>query len=123
MRAEDGLTGEQVRTILTDTLVETPDMVAIFASVGREALWANDAFVTLIPIREVDKIWLVELLDEWSQGPLRGQGAARAGEVRPVAGSAHVRVRRRPRAGVRGASWPTATVTARSPPCRWWLAT
>src|SRR4051812_18452832 len=28
-RAEDGLTGEQVRTILTDTLVETPDMVAI----------------------------------------------------------------------------------------------
>ncbi|MGZ4706219.1 MAG: hypothetical protein ACXWCM_15245, partial [Acidimicrobiales bacterium] len=34
MRAEDGLTGEQVRTILTDTLVETPDMVAIFASVG-----------------------------------------------------------------------------------------
>ncbi|MGZ4718228.1 MAG: putative bifunctional diguanylate cyclase/phosphodiesterase [Acidimicrobiales bacterium] len=68
MRAEDGLTGEQVRTILTDTLVETPDMVAIFASVGREALWANDAFVTLIPIREVDKIWLVELLDEWSKG-------------------------------------------------------
>ncbi len=67
-RAEDGLTGEQVRTILTDTLVETPDMVAIFASVGREALWANDAFVTLIPIREVDKIWLVELLDEWSKG-------------------------------------------------------
>jgi len=67
-RAEDALTGEQVRTILTDTLVETPDMVAIFASVGREALWANDAFVTLIPIREVDKIWLVELLDEWSKG-------------------------------------------------------
>jgi diguanylate cyclase (GGDEF)-like protein/PAS domain S-box-containing protein len=67
-RAEDGLTGEQVRTILTDTLVETPDMVAVFASVGREALWANDAFVTLIPIREVDKIWLVELLDEWSKG-------------------------------------------------------
>ena len=57
-----------MRTILTDTLVETPDMVAIFASVGREALWANDAFVTLIPIREVDKIWLVELLDEWSKG-------------------------------------------------------
>ena len=43
-------------------------MVAVFASVGREALWANDAFVTLIPIRESDKIWLVELLDEWSRG-------------------------------------------------------
>ncbi len=66
---EDGeLSGEQVRAVLTDTLVETPDMVAIFASVGREALWANDAFVTLIPIREADKIWLVELLDEWSRG-------------------------------------------------------
>jgi len=62
------LDGEAVRTILTDTLVETPDMVAVFASVGREALWANDAFVTLIPIREADKIWLVELLDEWSRG-------------------------------------------------------
>ena len=62
------LDGEAVRTILTDTLVETPDMVAVFASVGREALWANDAFVTLIPIRESDKIWLVELLDEWSRG-------------------------------------------------------
>ena len=57
-----------MRTILTDTLVETPDLVAIFASVGREAMWANDAFVTLIPIREADKIWLVELLDEWSRG-------------------------------------------------------
>jgi diguanylate cyclase (GGDEF)-like protein/PAS domain S-box-containing protein len=65
---EDELDGEQVRTILSDTLVETPDMVAVFASVGREALWANDAFVTLIPIREADKIWLVELLDEWSRG-------------------------------------------------------
>ncbi len=62
------LDGEAVRTILSDTLVETPDMVAVFASVGREALWANDAFVTLIPIRESDKIWLVELLDEWSRG-------------------------------------------------------
>jgi diguanylate cyclase (GGDEF)-like protein/PAS domain S-box-containing protein len=57
-----------VVSILTDTLVETPDLVAIFASVGHEALWANDAFVTLIPIREADKIWLVELLDEWSKG-------------------------------------------------------
>jgi diguanylate cyclase (GGDEF)-like protein/PAS domain S-box-containing protein len=57
-----------VRGILTNTLVETSDMVAIFASVGREALWANDAFVTLVPIRESDKIWLVELLDEWSRG-------------------------------------------------------
>ncbi len=62
------LDGEAVRNILSDTLVETPDMVAVFASVGREALWANDAFVTLIPIRESDKIWLVELLDEWSRG-------------------------------------------------------
>ncbi len=69
--AADGLVeldGDAVRTILSDTLVETPDMVAVFASVGREALWANDAFVTLIPIRESDKIWLVELLDEWSRG-------------------------------------------------------
>jgi len=62
------LDGEAIRTILTDTLVETPDMVAVFASIGREAVWANDAFVTLIPIRESDKIWLVELLDEWSRG-------------------------------------------------------
>jgi len=54
--------------ILTSTLVETPDLVAIFASVGHEALWANDAFVTVIPIRESDKIWFVELLDEWSKG-------------------------------------------------------
>ncbi|MEZ5141596.1 MAG: EAL domain-containing protein [Acidimicrobiales bacterium] len=36
--------------------------------VGHEALWANDAFVTLIPIREADKIGLVELRDEWSKG-------------------------------------------------------
>ena len=66
--AEDGLSGEAIRTILTDTLVETPDMVAVFASVGHEALWANDAFVTIIPIRASDKLWLVELLDEWSRG-------------------------------------------------------
>ena len=38
--------------------------MAIFASVGHEALWANDAFVTVIPIRESDKIWFVELLDD-----------------------------------------------------------
>lgn len=63
---EDG--GTDVVGILTDTLVETPDLVAIFASVGHEALWANDAFVTVIPIRESDKIWFVELLDEWSKG-------------------------------------------------------
>ncbi len=55
-------------TILTDTLVATPDLVAVFASVGHEALWANDAFATVIPIRAVDKVWLVELLDEWSKG-------------------------------------------------------
>jgi diguanylate cyclase (GGDEF)-like protein/PAS domain S-box-containing protein len=66
--ADEELDGESVRAILTDTLVETPDPVAIFASVGREALWANDAFVTSIPIRAADKIWLVELLDEWSRG-------------------------------------------------------
>jgi diguanylate cyclase (GGDEF)-like protein/PAS domain S-box-containing protein len=63
-----GLSGQQVRSILTDTLVESPDMVAIFASVGREALWANDAFVTLVPIREADQVWLVDLMDEWSKG-------------------------------------------------------
>ena len=45
-----------------------PTWSRCFASVGHEALWANDAFVTLIPIREADKIWLVELLDEWSKG-------------------------------------------------------
>ena len=66
----EGLTGEQIRTVLTDTLVETPDMVAVFASVGREALWANDAFVTIIPIRASDRLSLVELLDEWSRGHL-----------------------------------------------------
>jgi diguanylate cyclase (GGDEF)-like protein/PAS domain S-box-containing protein len=60
--------GPDVIDILTDTLVETPDLVAVFTSLGHEALWANDAFVTLIPIRESDKIWLVELLDEWSKG-------------------------------------------------------
>lgn len=60
--------GTDIVNILTDTLVETSDLVAIFASVGHEAIWANDAFVTVIPIRESDKIWLVELLDEWSKG-------------------------------------------------------
>ncbi len=60
--------GSEILQILTDTMVETPDLVAVFASVGHEALWANDAFVTAIPIREADKIWLVELLDEWSKG-------------------------------------------------------
>ena len=66
--APRGLSGEQVRSILTDTLVETPDMVAIFASIGREAMWANDAFVTLITLREADQIWLIDLMDEWSRG-------------------------------------------------------
>jgi len=58
----------EIVQVLTNTLVETPDLVAIFASVGHEALWANDAFVTLVPIRQADKVWLVELLDEWSKG-------------------------------------------------------
>lgn len=66
--AEAGDDGIEIVPVLTDTLVETPDLVAVFASVGHEALWANDAFVTLIPIRESDKVWLVELLDEWSKG-------------------------------------------------------
>jgi diguanylate cyclase (GGDEF)-like protein/PAS domain S-box-containing protein len=60
--------GPDISGILTDTLVETPDVVAVFSSVGHEALWANDAFATLIPVRAADKIWLVDLLDEWSQG-------------------------------------------------------
>jgi diguanylate cyclase (GGDEF)-like protein/PAS domain S-box-containing protein len=63
----DGPSGDRVIEMLTDTLVITPDIVAIFASVGAEALWANDAFATAIPIREADKIWLIELLDEWSK--------------------------------------------------------
>jgi diguanylate cyclase (GGDEF)-like protein/PAS domain S-box-containing protein len=58
----------EILSVLTNTLVETPDLVAVFASVGHEALWANDAFVTLVPIRQADKVWLVELLDEWSKG-------------------------------------------------------
>jgi diguanylate cyclase (GGDEF)-like protein/PAS domain S-box-containing protein len=58
----------EILQVLTNTLVETPDLVAVFASVGHEALWANDAFVTLVPIRQADKVWLVELLDEWSKG-------------------------------------------------------
>lgn len=58
----------EVTNFLTDTLVQTPDLVAVFAGVGHEAIWANDAFVTLVPIRSSDKVWLVELLDEWSKG-------------------------------------------------------
>jgi PAS domain S-box-containing protein len=58
----------EIVPVLTNTMVETPDLVAVFAAVGHEALWANDAFVTLVPIRQADKIWLVELLDEWSKG-------------------------------------------------------
>ncbi len=60
--------GPEIASILTDTVVETPDLVAVFASVGHEALWANDAFSALIPLREGDGVWLVELLDEWSRG-------------------------------------------------------
>jgi len=66
--AAQGLSGEQVRSILTDTMVVTPDMVAVFASIGRDLLWANEAFVTLVPQDQVDDIWLVKLLDEWSSG-------------------------------------------------------
>jgi diguanylate cyclase (GGDEF)-like protein/PAS domain S-box-containing protein len=62
------MSGDRVIEMLTDTLVVTSDIVAIFASVGAEAIWANDAFATAIPIRESDKIWLIELLDEWSKG-------------------------------------------------------
>ncbi|MEJ5255542.1 MAG: bifunctional diguanylate cyclase/phosphodiesterase [Acidimicrobiales bacterium] len=65
---DDTAEGPDILRILTDTLVQTPDLVAVFASVGHEALWANDAFVTLVPIRAADRIWLVELLDEWSKG-------------------------------------------------------
>lgn len=65
---DDAAVESDVMTVLTDTLVQTPDLVAIFAGVGHEAIWANDAFVTLVPIRAADKIWLVELLDEWSKG-------------------------------------------------------
>jgi PAS domain S-box-containing protein/diguanylate cyclase (GGDEF)-like protein len=57
-----------IERVLSDTLVGTPDLVAVFASVGHEAMWANDAFATLVPIRAEDKVWLVELLDEWSKG-------------------------------------------------------
>jgi hypothetical protein len=46
----------EIIRLLTHTIVESPDLVAVFASVGHEALWANDAFVNLVPIREVDKI-------------------------------------------------------------------
>lgn len=65
---DGGLSGDRILRILTDTHVETPDMVAIFEGVGQQAVWANDAFATMIPIRESDRIWLVELLDEWSRG-------------------------------------------------------
>jgi diguanylate cyclase (GGDEF)-like protein/PAS domain S-box-containing protein len=58
----------EIVPVLTNTMVDTPDLVAVFAAVGHEALWANDAFVTLVPIRQADKMWLVELLDEWSKG-------------------------------------------------------
>lgn len=60
--------GSGIVQYLTDTLVETPDLVGVFASVGHEALWANDAFATMIPVRADDRVWLVELLDEWSKG-------------------------------------------------------
>ena len=66
--AEDTGDGPAIVDVLTHTMVETPDIVAVFSSVGHEALWANDAFATRIPVRAEDKIWLVELLDEWSQG-------------------------------------------------------
>lgn len=65
---DQGDGGPSVIDMLADALVITSDIVAIFASVGAEALWANDAFATAIPIREADKIWLIELLDEWSKG-------------------------------------------------------
>jgi hypothetical protein len=64
----DGPDGTRILQILTDTQVETPDIVAIFSGVGERALWANDAFATVIPVRESDEVWLVELLDEWSRG-------------------------------------------------------
>ena len=90
----EALSGERVVEMLTDSLVLTSDIVAIFGSVGAEALWANDAFATTLPIRESDKIWLVELLDEWSKGQfevnvLPGHRAARA-----LAGSSRVRPHR-----------------------------
>lgn len=64
----DGDGGDGIIQWLTNTLVETPDLVGLFASVGHEALWANDAFATVIPVRAEDRVWLVELLDEWSKG-------------------------------------------------------
>jgi diguanylate cyclase (GGDEF)-like protein/PAS domain S-box-containing protein len=71
--ADSGVATENADTpditnILIDTLVETPDLVAIFVSVGHEAVWANEAFVSVFPIRESDKVWFIELLDEWSKG-------------------------------------------------------
>jgi hypothetical protein len=47
----------EIVPVLTNTMVDTPDLVAVFAAVGHEALWANDAFVTLVPIRQADKMW------------------------------------------------------------------
>ncbi len=65
---EEGVEGGRVLEMLADTLVVTSDLVAIFASVGAEAIWANDAFATTIPVREDDHIWLIELFDDWSKG-------------------------------------------------------
>jgi diguanylate cyclase (GGDEF)-like protein/PAS domain S-box-containing protein len=67
-QADEDRSGLAIDELLTDTLVASPDLVAVFASVGHEALWANDAFVTALPIHVSDKVWLVELLDEWSKG-------------------------------------------------------
>lgn len=64
----DETSEHDVTAFLSENLVATSDLVAIFAGVGHEAIWANDAFVTLVPIRASDKMWLVELLDEWSKG-------------------------------------------------------
>jgi len=65
---DEGDADDGIVAVLTNTLVETPDLVAVFSSVGHEAIWANDAFATVIPVRVDDKVWLVELLDEWSKG-------------------------------------------------------
>ncbi|GIU85034.1 MAG: hypothetical protein KatS3mg008_1809 [Acidimicrobiales bacterium] len=61
------LSDERVIEILTDAQVLTGDIVAIFASVGAEALWANDAFASHVPVREEDRVWLIDLLDEQSR--------------------------------------------------------
>ncbi len=62
------LTTARLTEVLTNALILAPDLVAVFASVGHEALWANDAFATLLPVRRGDKLWMVDLLDEWSRG-------------------------------------------------------